>query len=361
MKKKSILLNLLKELLNEILKDGKIDANENQSIRSFLKNSNITREEFQIVYAQVKQEVEIKQSDESINFIVFFRRAQLSLSSHYSNLETSNILESLISIFQLEKDFLVKNGPKIFIQESKIQTQSSKKKEKTMENKTETFGKFKIVNQEGISYVEVDMDNDQVTTESGAMRYFQGNITMEVPKTSVSGFFKAALTSETVFKPKYTGSGTLVLEPSLGNFFAIELDNEEYILDKGAFWACDSSITVGAFRNSSINSLFGGEGWFQTSVKGTGTVIVCTPGPFKIINLENSQLVVDGSFAIARQARLEYSVTKSTKSIFGSLASGEGMVNSIKGTGKVFLAPIPNHSLMIQDIIQSSLGQASSK
>ena len=118
---------------------------------------------------------------------------------------------------------------------------------------------------------------------------------------------------------------------------------------------------MGAFRNSSINSLFGGEGWFQTSVKGTGTVIVCTPGPIKIINLENSQLVVDGSFAIARQARLEYSVTKSTKSIFGSLASGEGMVNSIKGTGKVFLAPIPNHSLMIQDIIQSSLGQASSK
>ncbi|PCJ18986.1 MAG: hypothetical protein COB02_09420 [Candidatus Cloacimonadota bacterium] len=230
-----------------------------------------------------------------------------------------------------------------------------------METKIETHGKYKIVTQEGISFVEIEMNNEDVTTESGAMRYYQGNIEMEVPKTSMGGFFKAALTSESVFKPKYTGSGTLVLEPSLGCFFAIELDNEEYILDKGAFWACDSSITVGAFRNTGMNSLFGGEGWFQTSVKGTGTVIVAAPGPIKIIDLKNSKLVVDGSFAIARQGVLDFSVAKSTKSLFGSLVSGEGMVNTIAGTGKVYLAPIPNHTSMLQDIIRSAVGQIGRK
>jgi uncharacterized protein (AIM24 family) len=51
---------------------------------------------------------------------------------------------------------------------------------------------------------------------------------------------------------------------------------------------------------------------------------------------------VDGSFAVARQAHLDYSVQKAAKGILSSMASGEGLVNVIRGTGRVLLAPVPN-------------------
>lgn len=58
------------------------------------------------------------------------------------------------------------------------------------------------------------------------------------------------------------------------------------------------------------------------------------------IKLENDVLKVDGNFAIAWSASLEFTVERSGKSLIGSAASGEGLVNVYKGTGKVLLAPV---------------------
>ncbi|MCO4783802.1 MAG: AIM24 family protein [Candidatus Cloacimonetes bacterium] len=213
---------------------------------------------------------------------------------------------------------------------------------------------FKTLSKEGVNIVEIEMQNEIIRVEAGAMRYYLGDIEMESTSTGgVGGFFKAALSGETFFKPTYKGTGKLVLEPSMHNFFELELNNEEYILDQGAFWAAEDSIEISAHRNEAIMSMFSGEGWFQTSAKGTGTVIVRAPGPVEIIDMKDDKLVVDGSFAVARSSTLNYSVAKSTKSILGSMTSGEGIVNTIQGTGRVYIAPLPNYSLMLQDMMRS--------
>ena len=49
---------------------------------------------------------------------------------------------------------------------------------------------------------------------------------------------------------------------------------------------------------------------------------------------------VDGNFAIAWSGSLDFTVERSGKSLIGSAASGEGLVNVYKGTGKVLLAPV---------------------
>lgn len=49
---------------------------------------------------------------------------------------------------------------------------------------------------------------------------------------------------------------------------------------------------------------------------------------------------MDGNFAIAWTNGLQFTVERSTKTLIGSAASGEGLVNVYRGTGRVLLAPV---------------------
>ena len=93
---------------------------------------------------------------------------------------------------------------------------------------------------------------------------------------------------------------------------------------------------------------------FQTSVTGTGTVLVQAPGPVEVLELNNQQIKVNGTFAVARSGDLEYTVEKAAKSLLGSAISGEGFVNTLKGTGKVYLAPVPSYATMLGNVVRAS-------
>jgi uncharacterized protein (AIM24 family) len=58
------------------------------------------------------------------------------------------------------------------------------------------------------------------------------------------------------------------------------------------------------------------------------------------IELNNDVLRVDGNMAIAWSGSLEFTVERSGKTLIGSAASGEGLVNVYRGTGRVLLAPV---------------------
>ena len=60
------------------------------------------------------------------------------------------------------------------------------------------------------------------------------------------------------------------------------------------------------------------------------------------ITLENDVLKIDGNFAIAWSGSLEFTVERSGKTLLGSAASGEGLVNVYRGTGKVLMMPVAN-------------------
>lgn len=48
---------------------------------------------------------------------------------------------------------------------------------------------------------------------------------------------------------------------------------------------------------------------------------------------------IDGNMAIAWSPSLSFTVEKSGKSLLGSAASGEGLVNVYRGTGRILMAP----------------------
>jgi len=110
------------------------------------------------------------------------------------------------------------------------------------------------------------------------------------------------------------------------------------------------NITFCGHCGTAINALFSGEKWFQTVVTGTGKVIIISAGPLEKIELNNETLVVDGSCSVARTSGVELKVQKSAKSIFSSIISGEGWVNSFTGT--VLIAPVNNYINTLINIVQ---------
>lgn len=49
---------------------------------------------------------------------------------------------------------------------------------------------------------------------------------------------------------------------------------------------------------------------------------------------------IDGNMAVAWSRSLNFTVERSTKSLIGSAASGEGLVNVYRGTGKILMTPV---------------------
>jgi uncharacterized protein (AIM24 family) len=218
-----------------------------------------------------------------------------------------------------------------------------------------SFGaiKFDVVEKETLKFLKAEFQNSAIRYESGGMYYMQGNLDLEANLPSAGGFLKSMVTRESVVKPVIRGSGTVWFEPSFGNFTIMELKGEEWILDKGAYYASEMGIEIGSFTNKSISGLFSGEGFFQTKVSGFGQVVMLSNGPLETIELNNGKLVVDGSFAVARQASVQLTVAKANKGIFGSMISGEGIINTFTGSGKVMIAPAANRYITMINYLSS--------
>ena len=166
----------------------------------------------------------------------------------------------------------------------------------------------------------------------------------------VGDFFGKAVrgkvTGESAIKPEYTGQGLLVLEPTYKHLLLIDLDewNNSIVLDDGLFLACDASLKHKAVMRSNFSStVAGNEGLFNLGIQGSGVVCLESMVPKEElieITLKDDVLKIDGNMAIAWSGSLEFTVERSGKSLIGSAASGEGLVNVYRGTGKVLMAPV---------------------
>ena len=115
-------------------------------------------------------------------------------------------------------------------------------------------------------------------------------------------------------------------------------------IEDGLFLACDDTIDLRVTARSNFSSAaLGGEGIFNSTLFGSGVAVLESPVPAEellIYDLNNDVLKIDGNMAIAWSQSLQFTVEKSTKSLVGSAASGEGLVNVYRGTGRVLVAPV---------------------
>lgn len=198
--------------------------------------------------------------------------------------------------------------------------------------------------------VIADLNGNSVTLQAGAMQMMLGNINATSDVKGVGDLFKksfaAKATGETAVKPKYSGTGQLVLEPTYKHIILQDLEewNGGMVVDDGLFLACDSTVEMKVVARTNLSSaLAGGEGLFNTCFTGSGIVVLESVVPYDeliIIDVDNDCVKIDGNMAIAWSNTLQFTVEKVTKSIMGSVASGEGLVNVYKGTGKILVAPV---------------------
>jgi len=206
-----------------------------------------------------------------------------------------------------------------------------------------------FANQAGIKLKQVRMTlrDGEAIAESGSLHFMLGQIQLQNKIGGVSGLGKAMVnkfvTKEAALMPRYQGTGQIYLEPSFSHFLIYRLCGEEIIADKGMFYCAQGSLEIGSAMQRNVSSaLFGGEGLFQTRIRGEGICVLESPVPADEVlrvDLKDETLQVDGNFALMRTGRIEFSVEKSTRSLLGSLTSGEGLLQTFRGTGSVWLAP----------------------
>lgn len=354
-----IIRSILWSFLREILKDGEVDEQERAALQTLVKLLGIDQETFNELSAQVKAELKADPAAGSLDPHVFMRQISRQLLAAFPVEQVKPILAKIAGVLQVDAAELEAREEELLAPPAELPPEEPSEEPSEGEQK----GRFRVKDSEGVRYVEVMLNNDAVRTEAGAMRYYRGDIEMESQSAGggIAGFFKAAMSGETFHKPIYRGTGKLVLEPSFSNYFLLDLKGEAFILDQGAYWASDMGVNITAERNQAANAMLSGEGWYQTKAEGTGVVVVVSPGPVEKLELKNELLVVDGSFAVARSAGLSFQVSRSTKSIWGSMTSGEGLVNRISGTGVVYLAPVPNRNLLLKGLMGNPFGARAGK
>ncbi len=186
-----------------------------------------------------------------------------------------------------------------------------------------------------------------ITLQAGAMQWTVGDVNAT---TGVKGLgdligkaVRGSVTGESAIKPEYIGTGTLVLEPTYKHILLINLAGS-IVLDDGLFLACESTLKHKAVARANFSSAVAGkEGLFNLGIQGNGVLCLesgCPKEELVEIDLKNDVLKVDGNMAIAWSGSLDFTVERSGKSLIGSAASGEGLVNVYRGTGRVLLAPV---------------------
>ena len=198
--------------------------------------------------------------------------------------------------------------------------------------------------------VVCSLKRSNIITQAGAMHWMVGDVNATTGVKGVGDLLgktmRGRVTGETAIKPEYTGTGTLVLEPTYKHILLIDVSdwNGSIVLDDGLFLACEASLKHKAVMRSNLSSaVAGGEGLFNLGIQGHGILCLESPCPKEElieVTLDNDVLKVDGNFAIAWSGSLDFTVERSGKSLIGSAASGEGLVNVYRGTGKILLAPV---------------------
>ena len=195
-----------------------------------------------------------------------------------------------------------------------------------------------------------DLSQANITLQAGAMQWMVGNANATTGSKGVGDLFGKAVrgkvTGESAIKPEYTGDGTLVLEPTYRHILLINVAdwNGSIVLEDGLFLACDANLKHKAVMRSSLSSaVAGNEGLFNLGIQGNGVLCLESPCPREElieVTLQNDVLKIDGNMAIAWSGSLDFTVERSGKSLIGSAASGEGLVNVYRGTGKVLMSPV---------------------
>ncbi|NEO29160.1 MAG: TIGR00266 family protein [Symploca sp. SIO3C6] len=182
---------------------------------------------------------------------------------------------------------------------------------------------------------------DRITAEAGAMTSMDGQITM---KTEFSGGFFSALLKkffggETLFVNSFSNRtqqplNLVLTQSTIGDIVGVELKGRALCFQPGAYIGHTSGTKLGVAW-AGFKSWFSGEGLFKLKVSGQGIVFFGAYGGLSQKRIRG-EFIVDTGHLVAYEPQIRMNV-KLAGGWLGSVTSGEGFVNRLKGSGEIYL------------------------
>jgi len=199
--------------------------------------------------------------------------------------------------------------------------------------------------------VKINLNQGEtIRIQPGSMVYRQGGATLKAGLNTAGkgggllGAIGRTITSgESLFLTEITSPqapGTVVIAPPVpGKIVELEVGENQYCLNDGVFLAMDSSVQYNMVRQSLTRAFLGGQGGlFVMETSGQGKIIINAFGSIDSIYLDGSQEVtIDNGHVVAWDRNLEYNIHLEGGGFLGSIGTGEGLVNTFRGRGVVFL------------------------
>lgn len=200
---------------------------------------------------------------------------------------------------------------------------------------------YEILHQPSYAVARVMLQaGESILAESGAMMSMSPNINVESKATG--GIGKALgrlLGGESIFQTTFTATqapGEVLLAPTTpGDIIQLKIAGSMNV-QSGSFLCCDPHIQMST--KASGRSFFSGEGLFLLNLQGNGDALVNAFGAIVSYTLQpGQQYIVDTGHLVAFSEGMGYEVRTVSKSLFGSMKSGEGFVVVLTGPGTIHL------------------------
>eukprot|EP00930_Biecheleria_cincta_P046966 TRINITY_DN32489_c0_g1_i1.p1 TRINITY_DN32489_c0_g1~~TRINITY_DN32489_c0_g1_i1.p1 ORF type:complete len:327 (-),score=62.77 TRINITY_DN32489_c0_g1_i1:37-969(-) len=162
----------------------------------------------------------------------------------------------------------------------------------------------------------------------------------------LGGAARSMLTGESFFLqtlrcPNATGE-CLVAPSEQGDIVVLELQPQQalqsVLVTSGAFLCAEQALNIETRVQGISKGLFSGGGFFLMRCSGRGKLALSCLGSCVKYDLAPGEVrQVDNGHLVAWSESVSYSVGMATNSVFGSLASGEGIMCTFTGPGPVWI------------------------
>ncbi|HEY0776236.1 MAG TPA: AIM24 family protein, partial [Nocardioidaceae bacterium] len=173
----------------------------------------------------------------------------------------------------------------------------------------------------------------EVLAVKGAMVAYQGQIAFHHEKAGGMGkLLKKVLTSEDMPLMRVSGQGEVFFANEAGYVHLLDLDGDGISVSGGNLLAFDASLTWDINRVKGAGIMAGG--LFNTTIRGQGTLALCTVGQPVVLDCSSQPTYVDVQSAVAWSADLVPQVVSSMnmKSMLRG-GSGEAFQYAFHGPG----------------------------
>ena len=202
--------------------------------------------------------------------------------------------------------------------------------------------KTTIKGSDAFAYVDVDLaPGETVIAEADAMSSMSADLDLRAKFNG--GFFIAILrkllVGETLFINHFSNNTqgerrVTLVQPTPGGVRCLELNNETFYLQPGAFLASTEGVKLGV-KFAGLISWIAREGLFRIVVSGTGKVWYGAYGALLEKDVDG-ETIVDTSHLVGYTPGISLKL-QLAGGIFSSLMGGEGLVTRISGKGRIVI------------------------